>query len=363
MNHSFGKLLFLTPYPFGAAPSQRFRFEQYIEFLEEKGFKILYKSFWSAQAWKILYIPRNRRYKIFWLLWGFIRRFWHIIQYRKAEVVFIHREADPLGSPVFPYLLKFIFKKKLIYDFDDAIWIPNSSHSNKALQNFKFWSNTSYLCKKSDLIHAGNEYLANYARKFNSKVKVIPTTINTQTWHNKVKVFNDHDPLVVGWTGSHSTLFYLYDIYPVLKATQQEIPFEFLVICDVQPESIPGLNIRFIPWRKESEVNDLLQISIGIMPLRDDQWSRGKCGFKAIQYMSLGIPALVSPVGVNTAIVDHGINGFHCSHSDDWGKYITLLHHDRGLLRKLGAAARPKIESHYSVHAIKPYFLNSFIEI
>jgi glycosyltransferase involved in cell wall biosynthesis len=360
MSRPRGTILFLTPYPRGAAPSQRFRFEQYLSFLEEAGFRIVYKSFWSPHAWSILYAPRNRRYKVFWLFWGFLRRLGHVIRYGRADYIFIHREADPLGTPLFPWMLAWILRKRIIYDFDDAIWIPNASQSNRQLMHFKYWGNARWLCRLAFTVHAGNEFLAEYARQYNSRVKVIPTTINTEAWHNKIKVHEDNEPFVLGWTGSHSTLTYLDDLLPVLKEIQNELPVEIVVICDARP-SWTDVRIDFIPWNKETEVEDLLRLNVGLMPLRDDPWSRGKCGFKALQYMALGIPALVSPVGVNSQIVDHGVNGFLCETPEDWKQAIRLLYHDRALLRKMGAAARPKIERAFSVRAVKPEFLKTFL--
>lgn len=355
-----GTILFLTPYPQGAAPSQRFRFEQYLGFLEEAGFRIVYKSFWSSQAWSILYAPRNRRYKIFWLLAGFIRRLWHILRYGRADFVFIHREADPLGTPFFPIILTFFLRKRIVYDFDDAIWIPNASQSNRRLMHLKYWGNARWLCRLARTVHAGNEFLADYARRFNPRVKVIPTTINTEAWHNKVKIHKDEEPFVLGWTGSHSTLAYLEDLLPVIKDIQNELPVTFVVICDSNPVW-NDVNVDFIPWNKETEVEDLLRLNVGLMPLRDDPWSRGKCGFKALQYMALGIPALVSPVGVNSRIVDHGVNGFLCKKPEEWKQAVHALYHDRHLLKRMGAAARPKIESHFSIQAVKPFFLQTFL--
>lgn len=360
---SHRSVLFLTPYPQGAAPSQRFRFEQYLQFLAEEGWHIHFKSFWSTQAWNILYKPRNRRYKLLWLLWGFVRRFYHIFKYQKVSVVFIHREADPLGTPLFPFLLKKILRKKLVYDFDDAIWIPNASSSNRRAMVLKFWSNVRWMCSMADVVHAGNQFLADYASRYcRGEVKVVPTTIDTEHWHHTIRIHQPDDPFVVGWTGSHSTLHYLELVLPILKDLQEEIPegFHVAVICDQKPH-FPGLKFHFIPWRKETEVDDLLRFSVGLMPLTDDPWSQGKCGFKALQYMALGIPALVSPVGVNTRIVDHGINGFWCASEKEWKSRIKQLFAERELLIMLAQNCRPKIERFFSVNSQKKNFLDSFI--
>ena len=164
---------------------------------------------------------------------------------------------------------------------------------------------------------------------------------------------------VIGWTGSHSTTRYLNEIVEVLKKLEGKFNFELQVIADIAPD-IELKSFRFIKWNKEHEINDLLAFNIGIMPLKDDPWAAGKCGFKALQYMALGIPALVSPVGVNTKIVDDGINGFICKTPEDWKNAIEKLIQDHALLMEMAQNTRKKIEENYSVKSNTANFLNLF---
>lgn len=352
------KILFLSPYPHGAAPSQRFRFEQYFDSLKEAGIEYRQYGFWDDATWKILYSEGKLLRKVRGLLSGYIRRFSQIICSGRYDYVFIHREADPLGWFFFPFLLKKVLRKRIIYDFDDAIWIPNSSESNKSFMHLKNWKNTPYLCKLAHRVSAGNRYLCTFASQFNTDVRHNPTTIDTIHLHNKIKV-HDSDGFVIGWTGTHSTINYLYDLIPMLEKLHSEYPFTLAVICDREPDrSLPGL--KFIPWNKTTEIEDLLVMNVGLMPLREDAWSSGKCGFKALQYMSLGIPALVSPVGVNTDIVDDGVNGFVCDTEEEWLNALRKLIRDRALLIKLSSATRKKIEDRFSVVSNTPNFLSLF---
>lgn len=352
------RILFLTPYPHTSAPSQRFRFEQYYAALAQKGIEYEFKSFWTDEAWHILYAKGKLLEKIAWLIFGFGSRFLLAFQLGKYDYIFVHREIDPLGLPVFPWLYAKLARKKIIYDFDDAIWIPNASDSNRMFMRFKNWNNTRYLCKLAYKISAGNDYLCGYAKQVNTNVVYNPTTIDTDNLHNQLK--NQHtENFVIGWTGTHSTIKYLEDMLPIFEEMAKEIPLVLVVICDKVPSfSYPFM--RFIPWNKPTEITDLLNFNIGLMPLTEDKWSNGKCGFKALQYMALGIPALVSPVGVNTRIVDHGVNGFVCRNTEEWKKYILRLYNDRELLYKMSASTREKIEQYYSVKSNAENFIKLF---
>ncbi|WP_232065306.1 glycosyltransferase [Rhodocytophaga rosea] len=147
---------------------------------------------------------------------------------------------------------------------------------------------------------------------------------------------------------------------PLLKELEREYTFTFLVISDKAPE-FTLKSLLFLPWTKLTEREDLLRMNIGLMPLTDDLWARGKCGFKALQYMALGIPALVSPVGVNTQIIENGKNGFICSTPEEWKEAIIRLRKDVELRAKMGIEARKKIEDTYSVQANRFTFLNLFL--
>lgn len=345
-------ILFLFPYPGGTAPSQRFRFEQYYHFLEGKDITYHQQSFLDEKTWAILYKKGDHLAKARGIVRGFFRRFRILFTLKKYDVVFIHREASPVGPPVFEWLITRVFRKKVIFDFDDAVWLPNTSANNSIAARIKFHSKTKHICKWASKISAGNDYLCAYARQYNTHVVLNPTTIDTENWHNRLK---DQDikkgqKLVIGWTGSHSTMKYLEGLIPVLQELEKQYSFEFLVISNKKP-LFRLKSLKYIKWNKDTEIEDLLQINVGVMPLSDDLWAQGKCGFKALQYMALGIPALVSPVGVNTKIVDHAQNGFLCETQEDWRKYLKLLLESDKLRKELGAKARQKIEDAYSVKA------------
>src|SRR5690606_26052851 len=184
-----------------------------------------------------------------------LRRWMLLFEIGAYDYIFIHREAAPLGPPVFEWLAAKVFKKKIIYDFDDAIWIPNTSKENKLAAWLKAFGKVKHICKWSYKISAGNQFLVNFAKQYNEHVVLMPTCVDTETGHKAVKTSFPDKP-VVGWTGSHSTLFYLNEIMPVIKSLQEEIDFEFLVIADRKPD-LDLKDFRYVKWNAATENEDL----------------------------------------------------------------------------------------------------------
>ncbi|MBM3186127.1 MAG: glycosyltransferase family 4 protein [Bacteroidetes bacterium] len=352
------KILFIAPYPFDEAPSQRFRFEQYFNFLRENNFDIHFSPFLDQRTWKTLYSDGKVLRKILGVVKSFLKRFLLLFTLYKYDFVFIHREASHIGPPFFEFLIAKVFRKKYNYDFDDAIWLPNYSETNARFHRLKAYWKVRYCIRWAGSISAGNDYLANYARKFNANVQVIPTTIDTENHHNLKTEYNQ-GKLIIGWTGTHTTMRYLDFIVPVIKELEQKYDFEFLVISNEAP-TYHLKSLRFLKWKRETEITDLARISIGVMPLEMDIWSEGKCGFKGLQYMSLGIPALMSPIGVNTQIVSHEVNGFLPVKLEEWKNQLEMLLTDIDLRKKIGEAGKKTIDERYSVLSNQSNYLSLF---
>lgn len=365
------KILFLFPYPLGEAPSQRFRFEQYIQFLEKNNIQYDTQSFLNDSTWKILYKKGYYFQKIFGILYGFLKRIWILFFLKKYDFVFVHREATPLGYPFVEWWIAKVARKKIIFDYDDAIWLPNTSHQNRMVAGLKFHSKTALICKWAYKVSAGNPYLMGYAKQHNkmlqTQANIIynPTTIDTEHLHNPALLPQKQlKRFTIGWTGTHSTLFYLKEILPVLEKLSQKYEFDFLLISNQKPDF--GLkNLIFKAWDKQTEMLDLYQMHAGIMPLAEDIWANGKCGFKALQYMALGIVPVVSPVGVNAQIVRHGENGFVCKNLQEWEHILEnmLANYQKNehTFAELGENARKTIVDKYSVLSNTDNFLKLFI--
>lgn len=308
-----------------------------------------------------MYEKGNFSIKAFALLKGLIRRFVLLFRLRSFDFVFIHREALPFGPPVIEWIIAKVLRKKIIYDFDDAIWRTDVTNESFLERMLRWRSKVGFICKWSYKVSCGNFYLAEYARQFNNNVVINPTTIDTVSVHNPVlhqRPSSDH--ITIGWTGSHSTLKYLVKFERVLKQIENKYPStQFLVIAD-RPVDMNLRNLVFKKWSPETEIEDLLAADIGIMPLPDDEWTKGKCGFKALQYMALEIPAVVSPVGVNKDIVEDGVHGFLCASETDWFAALERLILNPEERIYMGRQGRQKVAELYSVTSNSANFLSLF---
>jgi glycosyltransferase involved in cell wall biosynthesis len=255
-------------------------------------------------------------------------------------------------------LLAKVFKKKIIHEYDDAIWLPGGEKISRIKKWVKATWKIKYIIKWSYKVAAGNNFLCDYARQYNSSVFLIPTVVDTDHGHYIQRNQNDTGKIVVGWTGTHTTLHNLEVIEGVIPELKKEIDFDFFVISNKPP----GWAFDFVykQWELVSEQEDLLKMHIGIMPLKQGPWFEGKCGFKLIQYLACGIPTIASPVGVNSQIVIHGQNGFIASGKQEWIRYLKLLCADPALRSEMGKKGRKHVEDNYSLKSQSPGFLNLF---
>jgi len=357
------KILALVPYPIEKGPSQRFRLEVFIPYAEKNGFHFDLQPFYSDEAYSLLYKKGKFFQKIFHISQGALRRFFLLWSLSKYDMVYIQREVSPLGPPILAWILKFILRKPYVFDFDDAIWLPNYSSNNASFHKLKMYGKTKYLIKWAHVCSAGNDFLRNYALQFNANTVMLPTVVDTDAYHKERSVDKIENPLpVIGWTGSHSTMKYVEQLFPVFKELEEKYEFQVLIISN-RPPAESFRSLKYLPWNKAREIDDLEVIDLGLMPLEDseqDAFAQGKCGFKIIQYLSLGIPALASDVGVNHLIIEHGINGFLCRNIEDWKLDIESFLQTPERFHEMGIAGRRKILNEYSVRANLDIFQSLF---
>jgi glycosyltransferase involved in cell wall biosynthesis len=338
------RLLVLANKAVGQSPSQRYRLEQWSPHLAAKhGIQLDFAPFESQALTDLLYEPGHVARKAAWTLFDYARRASALSRVRDYDAVVVHREAALIGPAVYERLLS-SRGVPIIYDFDDAIWSPAQAWINGPFSRLRFTGKTSTICKLATAITVGNEYLASYARERNPAVSIIPSTIDLAHYPVIAEAPAD-GRFVVCWTGSTSTLVHFEHARPALEELAARIPLTVKVICSKPPSRpIAGAEMRFLPWSAESEARDVGDCHVGIMPLPDDEISRGKCAMKALQYMATGRPVVVSPVGVNSDIVRAGQNGFLARSTEDWVEALLKLAQDPSLRAKLGRGARKTVE-------------------
>lgn len=352
------KVLYIVPHREGRSPGQRFRCEQYIPWLKEKGFEITYSNLITEKEDGIFYSQGNYFAKFMLLLKFFFRRNKDVRRAREFDIVFIYREAFVIGTTWFERKLK-KSGAKIIFDFDDSIWLNDVSHGNRNIKWLKRPSKTADIISLSDCVFAGNRYLAEFAEKYCRNVHIIPTTIDTNYHVPKTKKAND--VVCIGWTGTSTTLKHFETAIPALRKIKQAYgeKVRFKVIVNFA-YAVPDLNLVADQWNIHTEIDDLAEFDIGIMPLPDDEWSKGKCGFKGLQYMSMNIPTVMSPVGVNKEIIRDGDNGYLASSESEWVEKLSTLINSADLRQKLGENGRQTIEKFYSVDSQKQIYLEFF---
>jgi glycosyltransferase involved in cell wall biosynthesis len=343
----------LTSKEKGLSPGQRFRLEQWAPHLEaDHGIRFDFVPFETTALTKVLYRPGHVPEKALWMLYAFARRALHVARARSYDGVVIYREAALLGPAVYERLMA-LAKIPIFFDYDDAIWVPQVAASvNGAFAHLKFLGKTDTILGLSTGIFAGNAYLADYARPRNESVFVIPTSIELASYPLVPEPAND-DPFVVGWSGSLHTLPHFEHARPALEALARKRRIVVKVICNRGPDRpIAGAENVFVPWSEKGEAAEIGAVHAGIMPLPDDDFTRGKCGLKALQFMATGRPVVISPVGMNRDLVRHGENGFLAGDVDAWVTALDALAASADLRRRLGAEGRATVESTYAAPVV-----------
>jgi glycosyltransferase involved in cell wall biosynthesis len=344
--------LALSPVPYEGAGC-RYRVAQYIPYLAGQGIDLTIAPFYDTEFFNLVYRPGRHARKTMLFLRQTLGRFRTVLQRGRYDFVFVYREALPVGPPVIESMLA-ATKMPLVYDFDDAVFVQNTSEANRSIAALKWPQKVAAIIRRSTQVIAGNEYLAGYARRFNPSVHVIPTAIDVSRFVPRRTAPLDGAPLVVGWIGTPTTVRYLSPLAPVLESLGRSPRFRFRVAGATEPVRFPGVDIDNAAWTLEGEVELFNGCDIGVYPLPDDEWTRGKSGFKAIQFMSCGVPVVASPVGINREIIQDGVNGFLAADAGEWHQKLAVLLTDADLRVRIGEAARRTIQERYSLQVNAP---------
>lgn len=333
----------VVPYPPGSAPSQRFRLEQWQKPLAEAGITLEFLPFLEGEASARLYGEGRLWTKARSVLSGTLRRLrWALREARGFDVVVIHREAVPLGLTWIETLLA--RRVPTVFDFDDAIWLPNVSPANRRFQGLKGFAKVDRALAMCSVVSAGCRHLLDHARQHNPRVYLVPTSIDLDLYSPP----RAHEPaatLTVGWTGSLTTSPYVELIAKPLREAAARVRMELVVFGGAV--AIPGVRVRCVPWSATGEVPLIRTFDVGLKPLPRTDWVRGKCPMKELQYMALGIPPVATRFGSSTESVEHGRTGFLCEADADWVDALVSLE-DPARRAAMGQAARAVVEELYS---------------
>jgi glycosyltransferase involved in cell wall biosynthesis len=331
------------------SPSQRYRFEAFMPGFQKRGFDVSYDWLLDKDDLRIFYGHESLAKKGLVGAKALVRRAASIVKHRDVDVYFVQREAFFLFNQWSEWLAH--VRAPVVFDFDDAIWIHSVSQANRRLAWLKNVNKISGIASLAHTVLAGNDYLANWARAYSNNVHVVPTCVDTQRFSPGAARPNT-GPVTIGWSGSPSTFSHLKPLLPVLERIKARFQdrVRFRVMGDPSFQYAP-LNLQGEAWAPHAELSLLQEMNIGLMPLPDDQWTRGKCGLKGLVSMSVGAATVMSPVGVNNEIVSHGENGFLAHSDDEWVDILSRLIDDATLRHRIGEAGRETVVQRYSVAA------------
>lgn len=343
------KVLFLSRYGRLGA-SSRLRSFKYIPYLEKHGIDVTVNSLLNDEYIKDLYAHRKKRKLA--IIMAYLKRMALLFKAKSYDLIWIEKELFPF-MPAFAERLLSIAHIPFIVDYDDAIFHQYDLNSN-LLVRFFLGRKIDAVMNKATLVIAGNDYLAKRAHSAGAKwVEVLPTIVDLDGYD--VKKIGATDEFVIGWIGTPKTQHYLYMVFPVLSEIAKKRKIR-IVAVGAKDINYPGIDIETPKWSEKDENELIRSFDVGIMPLPDEPWERGKCGYKLIQYMACGLPVVASPVGVNHQIVENGKTGF-LANSDGWESALMWLCDNREKAVLMGRAGRKKVEENYSIQVTVPKLL------
>ena len=352
------RVLALSPIPEEGAGC-RFRIAQFIPYLESVGITVTLDSLFTPEFFRLVYKPGHYAQKAATFIALSLKRLNSLRRSSQFDLILVYREMFPLGPALIERMLAARQRPPIVFDFDDAIFLPSVSDANRLIGALKQPQKVASIIRHSDHVIAGNEFLADYARRFNRAVTTIPTSVDTERFVPSAQArerdrLTDVGQPIVGWIGSPTTASYGRGLADVLRRVRQRYPFVLRISGAGEPVSIPGVTVDNQTWSLADEVALFNTCDIGIYPLADDEWAKGKCGFKAIEFMACGIPVVASAVGVNRTIIQDGVNGFLAATEDEWVEKLSRLLIDAELRRRFADAGRRTIEDGYSLRTNAP---------
>lgn len=312
-------------------PSSRYRIRQYIDYLQNNGVTV--DDYFSKIG---KYPPRKKLSRIIWAFKIILERINQVTIYRlkKYDLTILQREMISTLKTFEGFL-----NRPVIFDVDDAIHI--NKRGNQIVK----------IINKTDAIICGNQFLADYYSKFSNHIYILPTPVDTEKYTPNISTNRNYEQIIVGWIGTSGNFRSLYSIQSALKyILEKHTNSQLLIVSNERPSFDETFNYEFIYWSEEREISLIQSMDIGLMPLENNEWSKGKCSFKMLQYMSCAIPVVATPIGMNIEVFEKARVGFApVDYYSDWISALSNLIDNQALRSRMGAEGRSVIESHYSL--------------
>jgi len=366
------KILLLSRYE-NLGASSRYRSYQYIPYLRKEGIKITEAPLFDNDYIRDLY--NGRKKNLLKVLKAYVRRILNLYHVRDFDLIWIEKEALPWLPAWIEHKLG-LAKATYIVDYDDAIFHRYDQHHfklirwilGKKIDRIMQYAalvlvGNKYLlerAKKAGVL-VGNKYLLERAKKAGAKrVEVLPTVIDLEKY--PTDSFNNNEIFTIGWIGSPITSHYLKIVMPALEEFCKKNTAR-IVLIGAKKEKLPNIPVEYVSWSEETVIKEIQKFDVGIMPLPDNAWERGKCGFKLIQYMACGLSVVGSPVGVNAKIIKDGVNGYQAKNTNEWIWALQKLKGDQALRQKMGRAGREIVEKEYCLQVTTPRLRDLIISV
>ena len=348
-------MLVICPYPMGVAAGQRLKYEQYFDRWTKNGWEISISPYMDTSLWKVIHKRGYIFSKMKGILRGHVQRLKDLTTIPRYDLVYIFMYVTPLLTSFMERTVRFL-AKKVIYDIEDNIYLRqkniSSNNSNFFINLMKWTGKYKFLIQSSDYVITSSPFLKDYCLKINSKKKCIyiSSSLNTDRYEIN-KVHSNDKKVVIGWTGTYSSKTYLDLLRNVFLELSKRVNFKLKVISNFN-YSFPEIDCENIHWSLDNEIEDLKAFDIGVYPLPLDNWVLGKSGLKAIQYMALGIPSVITNVGINPMIINDKVNGILVKTEKEWIDALEELVNNPLMRRQIGDQARLDAVKNYSLDKI-----------
>lgn len=345
------RVLFLT-YSDEQGASARYRVYQFLPFLKERGIEATVRTLYSRRHYKLIVSNGSSAMQALLMLSAYVRRLWQVLRSGRYDVVFFHREAVPLG-PVFMERLASARGAGTILDLDDLVFINNPHAQSWLRRKLRNPQRMAQVVADVDCVCAANDYIGDYARTKNACVEVIPGAEDMARY--EVEPLRPlADRFVIGWTGSFSTEVYLDMLKPAFRRLSEHIENLSILVIGGGNFTCSGVKVVHMPWSLETEIPLVRGFDVGVMPVVDDEWAKGKCGGKARIYMAAGVPSVASAVGYNCELIKDGDTGVLIRDPDEWFEKIYDLYLDVEKRKQVGRRGRAYVRENLSVTVLAP---------